>query len=163
MASSPSDLSDFARRVCVVVGITFFFALLVWLIGASFDVLLLLLSAILIASPLRAAARWLSRQAGWREGIALLVVGLTLVGVLVGLGMLAVPLIGEQAQQLQAELPNVWENARRQLEERAWGRQLVNLVIQSPGKLLKGGSVHGTFWRKSMIRCWGGYWVRSFP
>ena len=128
MASSPSDLSDFARRVCVMVGITLFFTLLVWLIGASFDVLLLLLGGILIASPLRAAAHWLSRRTGWREGIALLVVGLTLVGVLVGLGMLVIPLISEQAQQLQEELPNVWQNARRQLEERSWGRQLVHAV-----------------------------------
>ncbi|RYC68129.1 AI-2E family transporter [Spirosoma sordidisoli] len=134
-----SSRVEFARRVCIAVGIALFFGLVTWLLGASFNVLLLLLCAILIALPLRAAARWLSQKTGWREGIALIVVGLTLLGTLAGVGALVAPLIGEQTQQLQQELPGVLKNAQQQIEKTSWGKQLIGQIPESPEKLLKGG------------------------
>jgi len=130
----------FVRRVCIVVGITLFFVLLTWLLGASFDILLLLLSAVLIALPLRAGANWLSRKTRWPEGVSLAVVGLSVVGLLVGVSALVAPLVGEQAQELQKALPNVLKNARQQLEQTSVGSQLIDQMPKSPEKLLKGSS-----------------------
>ncbi|MEZ0612435.1 AI-2E family transporter [Fibrella sp. WM1] len=135
----PPSQSDFVRRVCIAVGITLLFIGIVWLLGAAFDILLLLLAGVLVAVPMRAAARWVSRKTRWPEGRSLLVVGLVLVGTLVGIGTLVAPQIGAQAQELQKELPNVLQNARRQLEQTSWGRQLVDQIPQSPDKILEGG------------------------
>jgi predicted PurR-regulated permease PerM len=137
--ASPDNRAEFVRRVCIVLGISLFLGVLVWLLFASFTILLLVLTGVLIASPLRAGARWLSQKTGWREGIALIAVGLGVLGVLVSVGMLAAPLVSQQAQQLQQELPNVLQNARKQVEQSTWGRQLVSQIPQSPDKLLKGG------------------------
>lgn len=136
----PLTQPKFVRRVCLVVGITIFFILLVWLLGTSFDILLLLLSAVLIALPLRAGAGWLSRKTRWPEGVSLAVVGLGVVGLLVGVGALVAPLVAEQAEELQKELPNVLENARRQLEQTSLGRQVVDRLPESPDKLLAEGN-----------------------
>ena len=129
----------FVRRVCVVVGITLLFIGLVWLLGVSFNVLLLLISAVLVALPLRAGARWLSRRTRWPEGVSLALVGLGLVGLLVGVGALVSPLVSEQASQLQQELPRVIRNAKQQLGQSPLGQQLVGQIPESPQKLLQNG------------------------
>lgn len=136
--SSPSQ-SVFVQRVCIVVGITLLFVLLAGLLGASFNVLLLLLSGLLIALPLRAGARWLSRRTRWPEGISLVLVGLSVVGLLAGVVAIVAPLVSEQARQLRRELPRVIQNARQQLEQTPLGRQLVDQLPASPEKLLKDG------------------------
>lgn len=140
MNQPPLSQADFVRRVCIVVGITVSGVLFVWLLGASFDILLLLLSAMLIALPLRAGANWLARKTGWSESISLAVVGLGVMGVLIGVGALVAPLVGEQARELQKELPNVLQNARRQLEQTSLGSQLVDRIPESPEKLMEEGS-----------------------
>lgn len=135
----PVNQSAFVRQVSIAVGLTLFFVLLVWLLGVSFNILLLLLSAILVALPLRAGAVWLSRKTRWPEGVSLAVVSLTVVGVLVGVGMLVAPAVSEQADQLQQELPKVIQNAKQQLAQSSIGRQLVKQIPESPRQMLEKG------------------------
>ncbi|MEZ0483142.1 AI-2E family transporter [Fibrella aquatica] len=136
---SPVDHRVFVQRVCIAVGITLFFIGLIWLLGSSFNVLLLLLAGVLIALPLRAAARWISHKTRWSVGLSLGVVGLLLLGLLTGVGTLVAPQIGEQITQLQEELPKVLQNAKKQLEQSSIGRQLVDQLPDSPQQLVKDG------------------------
>ncbi|WP_138990673.1 AI-2E family transporter [Larkinella sp. C7] len=133
----PVSNSVFVRRVGIVLGLTIFALLLLSLLGAAFDVLLLILAATLVALPLRAGARWVSNRTRWPEGVSLAIVGVVLVGGLVGLGLLLSPLVAKQAEQLQQEMPKVLDNARKQLEKTSLGSRLLDQVPQSPEKLFE--------------------------
>lgn len=137
---TPERMS-FARHIGIAVGIITLTALLIWVMVSSVDILLLLLAAILIALPLRAGANWLSQKTRWPAGLCLGLVGSIGLGILVGVGVGVVPLVSQQAQSLQNELPSVLQNARKQLAQTAWGEILVDHIPDSPETIMQEG--HG--------------------
>nr|WP_229374878.1 AI-2E family transporter [Fibrella rubiginis] len=131
--------SDFVRRVCVVVGITLAFLLILGLLGAVIDILMLVLAAVLIALPLRAGARWLSRKTNWKEGICLTVVSLFTLALLASLIWALSSSISGQMNGLTEQLPGAIKQARDRLTGSEWGQRLVD-AVPSMAKLVEGRS-----------------------
>lgn len=129
----------FVRRTCIVLGLTLVALLLVGLLGAAFDVLLLILTAALIALPLRAGARWLNRKTRWPVGVSLALVAFFVVGILAAAGWLVSASIGDQIDQLQEKAPEVIQNAENRLRQTSLGRRLLRQDV-NPEKLLESGS-----------------------
>ncbi|WP_020602493.1 AI-2E family transporter [Spirosoma spitsbergense] len=129
----------FIRRVGIILGLTLSTLLLLGLMGAAFDVLLLVLAATLIALPLHAGARWMSKRTNWPEGVSLAIVALLTIGVLIGMGWVISTSIGGQIDQLQEQAPKALKNAEEMLRQTSFGRQLLKEDIK-PEKLLDSGS-----------------------
>lgn len=125
------------RRVGIVVGITLLALLLTGVLGAAFDVLLLVLAALLIALPLRAGAGWLSHRTRWPEGVALVLVTLVVVGVLGGMIWFLSVQIGDQVSKLIDQAPAALRQFQARVSGTRLGQRLSELAI-SPQKLLGG-------------------------
>ena len=130
---------SFVQRVSIAVSITLLAILLLWLLGSAFNVLLLVLAAVLIALPLRAGATWLHRRTGWPEGVALVLFVLVVVGVLTGIVWLVVTRVGDQFGQLQQQLPEALRSLQQRLAHTGWGQRLAAQDLDYE-KMLKGGS-----------------------
>lgn len=133
-----SSEKQFVRRVGIALGLTLTAVLLLGLLGAAFDVLLLVLAATLIALPLRAGARWLSARTRWPEGVSLALVALLTLAILVGMGWLISSSIGGQIDQLQEKAPEILEKIEGNLRQTSLGRRLLGQDL-TPEKLLEGG------------------------
>ncbi len=133
------DTATFARRVVVVVSITLFFVLAVWLFGVSFDVFLLIVAALLIALPLRAGGKKLHEKFGWNETLSLLLVVAGVLGILTAMIWLLASRIGDQIAQFQDQIPEAITNFEQRLESSSTGRQILN-SIPDPSELLQNGS-----------------------
>ncbi|WP_461072954.1 AI-2E family transporter [Spirosoma horti] len=137
--TSAPDQPLFVRRVGIILGLTLTALLLLGLLGAAFDVLLLILAATLVALPMRAGARWLSGRTNWPQGVSLAIVALLTVGVLVGVGWFITSAIRGQLDQLQEQAPKAIQNAKEQLQQTSLGKRLLEEDIK-PEKLIQGGS-----------------------
>ena len=93
--------------------------LLAWLAP---NVLLVLFAAVLVATALYGGAHWLVRHTGMREGLALALVCVAVIGGLVALGLTAAPVLAEQGTQLWEQLPRAAARLRARLEQYPWGR-----------------------------------------
>ncbi len=157
--SSPSDNGLFGQRVSIAVGITILFAALVSLFIVSFDVFLLLIAALLVALPLRAAARKLHETIGLKEGLSLILVILGVLALLSGMVWLLAARISEQIVQFKQQAPQALEAVRNQLESSSLGQQLlsnipsVEEIQQNSAKLMAqaSGILSGTFGALSNI------------
>lgn len=129
----------FIQRVGIILGLTLSALLLLGLLGAVFDVLLLLLAATLVALPLRAGARWLSHKTHWRESVSLALVALLALGVLVSLGWFISSAISGQIDQLLEQIPKAIQNAEEKLQQTSLGKRLLKEDLR-PEKLVQGGS-----------------------
>lgn len=132
-------MRSFVRRAGIVLGLTLTALLLLGLLGAAFDVLLLILAATLIALPLRVGARWLSGRTNWPVGLSLAIVGLLTIGVVVGFFWLISASIGGQIDQLQQRAPKAIQNAEAWLRQTSLGQRLLKEDINAE-KLLQSGS-----------------------
>jgi predicted PurR-regulated permease PerM len=96
---------------------------LVWFGGKT---LLLAFLGILLAVTLRAPMEALKRRTSMPDRVAYTVTLVALLVLLAGFGMLVGPQIMEQAGQFSDRLPQVIQSARDFLEDRSWGRWLVD-------------------------------------
>ncbi|MDQ1086222.1 MULTISPECIES: AI-2E family transporter [unclassified Siphonobacter] len=129
----------FTQRVGITVGITIFLILLTLLLGFSFDILLLITASLLIALPLRAAARWLSKKTGWKEGISLVMVALVTLGLFVGMIWIFSTTIGHQFSDLKEGIPKAVDNFQQKLSQNEMGSKVLEM-IPSESELMQGGS-----------------------
>lgn len=128
---------SFTHRVLITVGIVIPILLILLLFGFAFKVLLLVLAAILIAAFFRGIASWVSQHTKIPMGWSLLIAVVGVLGLVVLANLLLAPQIAEQGQQLAEKLPQTIDNAKQQLEESQWGRQLINEIPEDPQKFLK--------------------------
>ncbi|MFD1144925.1 AI-2E family transporter [Larkinella insperata] len=151
--STPINNESFAERISIFVGITILFLALVAIFIVSFEIILLIIAALLIALPLRAGAKKLHDKFGMKESISLVLVILGVLAVLTGMVWLLADRISTQIVQFQEQTPDAIESARRQLTHSSFGRQLLNSIPsteeirQNSSKLLShaSGLVSGTF------------------
>ncbi len=129
----------FTQQVGIAAGITIFLILITLLLGFSFDIILLIVASLMIALPLRAAARWLSRKVGWKEGICLAIVALLSLGLLVGMIWVVSTTIGHQISDLKEGIPKAVDNFQEKLSQTDVGKKLLDM-IPSENELMKGGS-----------------------
>jgi predicted PurR-regulated permease PerM len=126
MAKRPTEAGDrgFVRRVLIVIGLVGL-ALLAWHLRA---LLLMLFGAVVVASIFRALADRLQGWTGMREGIA---VALSIVGILGAAGLL-IAIFGSavvgQVEVLREALPAAWRSFEGRIGDMGLGEQLRHLM-----------------------------------
>jgi predicted PurR-regulated permease PerM len=137
MASREATEKTFAERVLIVIGFVVLTFLLLVLLYFTFDVLLLIFAAILLAIFLRGLAdvlgRFIKISAGWRVAIVSTVLLAIIAG---GVGLLA-PSVGDQIQHLREELPRSAQSASEYIQQFGWGKALID-QLPSFNEVMKG-------------------------
>jgi len=125
-----------------------------WLLGRLWPVLLLVLIAAFLAIALNPAATWLQRR-GLSRGPAVLVVLVTFVAALAGLGLLLVPPLVEQGRSLADNLPDYVDRAQRTVNDnptvRDWLQRNAQQGQANPTTLAGGTFVVGASIAASIV------------
>jgi len=124
MANPASD-NGFSRKVLIAVGLVCLTVLLAALIYFTFDVLLLIFAATLLAVFLRGLADLLCKYTNIPEGWAVLAVSVLILAVLAGAVALLAPDVAEQVRHLREELPKSASAASAYISQFGWGRTLI--------------------------------------
>src|SRR5215211_8917021 len=105
MKSDERPDQTFAGRVLITLGFVILTLLLLCLLYFTFDVILLVFAAVLIAIFLRGLADLLGRIIDFSEGWLVVFVSLTLVAILAGAIAFLAPDVADQMRHLREELP----------------------------------------------------------
>jgi predicted PurR-regulated permease PerM len=125
MKSHERTDQTFAGRVLITIGFVVLTLLLLCLLYFTFDVILLIFAAALLAIFLRGLAELLGRFVNLSEGWLVLVVSVTLVAVLAGAIALLAPDVADQIRHLREELPRSAQAAATYISQFGWGRALI--------------------------------------
>src|SRR5829696_3539317 len=123
-SNSRSD-QTFAGRVLITIGFVVLTLLLLTLLYFTFDVILLIFAAALLAIFLRGLADILGRFVKVSEGWLVLIVTALLVVLLVAAITLLAPDVAEQMSHLRQELPRSAQAAANYIGQYGWGRALL--------------------------------------
>jgi predicted PurR-regulated permease PerM len=115
----------FAERVLITIGFVVLTFLLLALLYFTFDVILLIFAAALLAIFLRGLAHVLGRYIKVAEGWLVLLVSVLLVLILAGAIALLAPSVAEQVRHLRDELPRSAQAAGDYISKFGWGRALI--------------------------------------
>ncbi|MEP7214465.1 MAG: AI-2E family transporter, partial [Acidobacteriota bacterium] len=116
---------NFAGRVLVTVGIVFLALLILLLVYYTFNVILLVFAAILLAIFLHGLASVLGRVVNLGEGLRVIIVAALLIAVLAVAVTLLAPSVAEQMQHLRVELPRSAQAAGEYISRFGWGRSII--------------------------------------
>jgi len=123
-----SDLASektFTERVLIVIGFVVLAFLLVVLLYFTFDVVLLIFAAALLAIFLRGLADILGKFVNLSEGKLVLLVSVILMALLAGAIALLSPSVAEQVSHLRVELPKSAQAAANYISHFGWGSALL--------------------------------------
>lgn len=116
----------FIERVLITIGFVILAFLLLALLYFSFDVILLVFAAVLLAIFLRGIAdllgRYIKLRSGWTVLISAALLVLILAGAIAGLA----PSVADQAEHLRQEIPKSIDAARSYLTQFNWGRAIID-------------------------------------
>lgn len=116
----------FAERVLIVIGFVVLTFLLLILLYFTFDVILLIFAAALLAIFLRGLADLLGLVINAREGWRLLIVSIALLLVFAGAIALLAPNVSEQVARLRNEVPKSAQAAAGYISQYDWGRTILD-------------------------------------
>ena len=119
---------SFPQKVWITAGVLALIVIVIWLLKATFNVLLLILAGILIAVLLRGLAGLIERKTKWKHSVCLTVSILGAVIILLLLFWLIGAKVQSQAQELSKTLPSTIENAKNQLNQSTVGQNIVQKV-----------------------------------
>ena len=122
---------EFAVRVLILVGIVAATVLLLLLFHRAFQVFLVFFAAILLAIFLNGLAGWVQEHTRLSYGWSLGVVLLLLLGVAVLSGVLLVPRLSVQFEEISEQLPKAYDRLKGQFRQTAWGEQLMREMESS--------------------------------
>ncbi|QKZ15603.1 AI-2E family transporter [Spirosoma sp. KUDC1026] len=125
-SNSEGDKSPFVKRTLIVISLVTLTVLILALAYIGLQVLFLVLASVLLALPLRAGTRLLSRKTKLPEGASLAVVLLSVVAVIYGVIALLSGAISQQISDLQEQLPELIENAQQQLSQSKLGQRIAS-------------------------------------
>lgn len=125
MVSKETSTESFAGRVLVTIGFVVLTFLLLTLLYFTFDVVLLIFAAALLAIFLRGLAEILGRFIDLTEGWLVLIASALLIGILAIAISLLAPSVAEQVQHLREELPRSAEATATYISQFGWGRALI--------------------------------------
>lgn len=114
------DVSNFARRALIAIGLTALVAVLLFFFSQLIDVLLLLFAAALGAAGIDGVTRLIGRYAPWSRTWSLLLALFAMLLFIVAIAALVGPRIAEQLPRLVEQLPEA-------------ARQVVGTVQELPG------------------------------
>jgi len=119
---------SFPQKVWITAGVLALIVIVIWLLKATFNVLLLILAGILIAVLLRGLAGLIERKTKWKHSVSLTVSILSAILILLLLFWLIGAKVQSQAQELSKTLPSTIENAKNQLNQSTVGQNIVQKV-----------------------------------
>jgi predicted PurR-regulated permease PerM len=123
-SNSRSD-QTFAGRVLVTIGFVILTLLLLILLYYTFDVILLIFAAALLAIFLRGIAEIIGRFINVSEGWLVLIVSGLLIAILAGAIALLAPDVADQMRHLRDELPRSAQRVSDYVSQYGWGRTLL--------------------------------------
>jgi predicted PurR-regulated permease PerM len=126
MNSNARSDQTFAGRVLVTIGFVVLTLLLLILLYYTFDVVLLIFAATLLAIFLRGLAEIIGRFINVSEGWLVLIVSVLLVLILAGAITFLAPDVAEQVRDLRVQLPQSASNAADYISQFGWGRTLLD-------------------------------------
>ena len=126
MDSKKASDQTFAGRVLVTIGLVVLTILLLILLYFTFDVILLIFAAALLAIFLRGLAEILGRFVNLGDGWLILIVTSILIAVLAGAIALLAPDVAEQMRTLRVELPKSAQKVSDYIYQFGWGRALLD-------------------------------------
>lgn len=119
---------DLAARSAIVVITTLAIVAVALLLWQVLGLLVLIFAAALLAVTLSAIGDWVSRKSGLPYKLGLLIASL----LIAALGGFSLWLLGSQIagqmDQLSTLLPNAWDQVRSYLQQRPWGRVVLDEV-----------------------------------
>lgn len=134
----PSERGPDAGRVLLVALILAVSGILLWLAG---DILLVIFAGILLAVGFDGLATGFSRQTGLPRLMGLAVVGLGFLAALAGLGIMVVPTVVGQIEQIRGLFESAYGAAQSILAGWGWPRDVVSDVDQDRLMDIAGGVV----------------------
>lgn len=117
--------NSFTRKVLLTVGLVCLTVLLLTLLYFTFDVLLLIFAAALLAIFLRGLADILCKYTNIPEGWGVLAISVVIVGILAGAIAFLAPDVAEQVRHLREELPKSATAASNYISQFGWGQTLI--------------------------------------
>ena len=122
-----ADLNNttFAQKVATACGLVAFTVLLLALLYFTFDVVMLVFAAALLAIFLAGLAEVIEPYVPLGDGLRVLLVSVILLAVVGGTIALLSPSIAEQAQHLREELPKSAASVTSFIGQYGWGRTLI--------------------------------------
>lgn len=124
--NSDSNLErTFVERVLITVGIVILALLVLLLLYFTFDIVLLIFAAVLLAIFLRGIADLMGRYVKIGEGWLVLLVSVVLLGILAGAIASLAPSVAEQARHLRQEIPVSIQKVSNYLVQYGWGRTIL--------------------------------------
>ncbi|HKX84067.1 MAG TPA: AI-2E family transporter [Pyrinomonadaceae bacterium] len=125
MGKTTAADKSFAERVLMTIGFVVLAFLLLVLLYFTFDVVLLIFAAALLAIFLRGLAEILGRWVKIGEGWLVLLVSVLLILILAGAIALLAPSVAEQVAHLRVALPDSARAAADYISQFSWGRALI--------------------------------------
>jgi predicted PurR-regulated permease PerM len=125
MASDKRADRIFARRVLITIGLVVLTLLLIVLLYFTFDVILLIFAAALLAIFLRGIAQVVGKFINVSEGWLVLIVSVLLIAILAGAVALLAPDVAVQMRLLREDLPRSAQDVANYISQFGWGRTLL--------------------------------------
>lgn len=125
MASKERPDQTFAGRVLVTIGFVVLTLLLLIFLYYTFDVVLLIFGATLLAIFLHGLAEILGRFVRISEGWLVMIVSTLLIAILAGAIALLAPDVADQVRHLREELPRSAQSVANYISQFGWGRTLI--------------------------------------
>ncbi len=116
---------SFANKVFLTIGLVCLTLLLLILVYFTFDVLLLIFAAALLAIFLRGLGDVVCRYTSISEGLSVLVVTVGLIGILAAAIALLAPDVADQVRHLRETMPVSAREAAEYISRFDWGRTLI--------------------------------------
>lgn len=117
--------NSFTRKVLLTIGLVCLTVLLLTLLYFTFDVLLLIFAAALLAIFLRGLADILCKYTNIPEGLSVLAISVLIIGILAGAIAFLAPDVADQVRHLREELPKSAAAASSSISQFGWGRALI--------------------------------------
>lgn len=125
MAEGGDPVRGYTRRMLIAVTVVCLTLLTLALIYFTFDILLLIFAAALLAIFLRGLADILRRWVPLGDGWLVLIVAVLLVLIIAGAVTLLAPSVAEQVRSLRVEIPRSAQQAGEFLSRYTWGQTLL--------------------------------------
>lgn len=126
MAENTEPNKNYLHRVLIAVAVVSLVIIVLVLAYFTFDILLLIFAAALLAIFLRGLADILRRWIPVGEGWLVLIVATLLVVLVAGAVALLAPNVAEQVRVLRVEIPRSAQSAGEYLSHYNWGRTLID-------------------------------------
>jgi predicted PurR-regulated permease PerM len=152
----------FLRRVVTTVAVVAFAGILLALLVLAVDIFLAAFGGILFAVLLRGAATLLTRYTPVPERWAYTTLLLLLAAVVVGGGLLLAPLAQEQAARATEQVPQIVAEVERYLQQREWGRQVLERVQDGGGEGAAESAIGTTGAVLGTLTDWFYYFLTAF-